>query len=310
MLYCGEVRGMGNYFQRNAKTSWLARRGESAEGPRGGRSDDSNPTMGMGPGNAHYGSAGNGINFDYHTSARDPRVRLGGRGASLVGGVGNRLFRRDGNRSPADFSSNNMSPSPQYQRAYGGGRTNLQEQFRASQILMDLSDIIRKDATNFAFLFKMSDEYSRLQAMIKELLVATAGLDDEDDECVELLNAPLFCGAYFAVMHQSQRAVDECGCPASYIRNDDFNRPGFDSYTHSSQGGMPWQAMDIYGDPLGTQAIASMADADSNRLSMRDMLRHTRNMLAMQFSAAPVDHRLAKFMLAWSIMYILFGRYS
>lgn len=127
-------------------------------------------------------------NFDYSTSARDPRVRVGGRGASLVGRVGNRLFRGDGggNRSPADFSSNNMSPSPQYhRRAYGGGgggHANLQEQFRASQILMDLSDIIRKDATNFAFLFKMSDEYSRLQATIKELLVATAGLDDEDDE--------------------------------------------------------------------------------------------------------------------------------
>lgn len=73
---------------------------------------------------------------------------------------------------------------------------------------------------------------------------------------------------------------------------------------------MPWQTMDIYGDPFGTQAIASMADADNNRLSMRDMIRHTRNMLAMQFSAAPIDHRLAKFMLAWSVMYILFGSYS
>jgi hypothetical protein len=33
------------------------------------------------------------------------------------------------------------------------------------------------------------------------------------------------------------------------------------------------------------------------------------NLLAMQLSAAPIDHRLAKFVLAWTVLYLCFGTF-
>lgn len=146
--------------------------------------------------------------------------------------------------------------------AAGASHVHLDDQSRTSQILMDLPDVVKHDPTNFAFLFKMSDEYSRLQATIKELLVASAGLDDDDDDLY-----------------------------------GDFGQ----------FGSTAWQSMDSFGDPVATRDLAnSMAE---RQLRFQDVVMLVRNQFAMLLSAAPVDHRFAKFLLAWSLMYLLFGTF-
>lgn len=64
-----------------------------------------------------------------------------------------------------------------------------------------------------------------------------------------------------------------------------------------------WQSIDAFGDPLASSHLASVMAGHADRsFRFNDVLKSTQNFLAMQLCAAPIDHRLAKFTLAWSIM--------